>query len=380
MFTQDGDDHPSPHGDDYQLHSETAQQQQQLRQQQLGRRRRRVPSNWTEEGIVEEELEGSFDEAEEEHGGGGSSAFAEAALHSRGMATLTSSTASVESNWQYDSINNNNNNKKILEGSSSTASLESIWNSSRVGLHRRRTLYLIRHGEAIHNVLEAEAQSRARREAEAMDLTPEQSWERMEEARRAVLEDASLRDAPLTDLGRQQAREAARKLQGIIDKGVLHAPTEAMCSPLSRCLETCQILLENAQVRAHIRMELTERKTQYPPDTAKPLDELLRCTSNDDRFVVNHIEQLSAERVEAEAAVRESKEMLRQRAGQMFDLLMEMQHRHVLVVSHKGFLRELERGLLELPDSPLFGNCELRVYRVIFTMGDRQLYHLERLY
>lgn len=279
-------------------------------------------------------------------------AFAAAASHERGMSDVTGSASSVASGW----------------------------NSVRTGLHRRRTLYLIRHGEAAHNVLEAQAQEAARLEAEAEGLTPEQVSDRMEAARRAVLLDTSLRDAPLTDVGREQARAAARKLQGIIDLGALHAPTEAMCSPLSRCLETCQILLENAKVRAHIRMELTERKTQYPADTAKPLDELLRCTSNDDRFVVNHIEALSPERVQAEAAIRESKEMLRERAGQMFDLLMEMEHRHVLVVSHKGFLRELERGLLELPDSPLFGNCELRVYRVIFTTGERELHHLERLY
>ena len=73
--------------------------------------------------------------------------------------------------------------------------------------------------------------------------------------------------------------------------------------------------------------------------------------------------------------------MLRERASQLFDMLMEMEHRHVLVVSHKGFLRELERGLLEIPEeeSQLFGNCEMRVYRVIFTQGDRSLHHLERL-
>jgi broad specificity phosphatase PhoE len=282
-------------------------------------------------------------------------AFAAAAGRTTGAAALTSSTSSV-------------------------SSVESTWNSTRIGLHRRRTLYLIRHGEAAHNVLEAEAQEAARLEALALGLTPEETQEKMEAARTSVLLDASLRDAPLTDLGRRQAREASRRLQEIIDDGKLHAPTEAMCSPLSRCLETCQILLENAKVTAHIRMELTERKTQYPPDTARPLDELLRCTRDDDRFVVNHIESLSPEKVEAEAAVRESKEMLRHRAGQMFDLLMEMEHRHVLVVSHKGFLRELERGLLNLPESPLFGNCELRVYRVIFTSGNRELYHLERLH
>ena len=201
----------------------------------------------------------------------------------------------------------------------------------------------------------------------------------MEEARKSVLNDASLRDAPLTDRGRQQAKEVSKKLKAMIDSGKIHHPTEAMCSPLSRCLETCKILLEDLDFKAYIRPEIAERRTQLPPDKPKPLDQLLRCTREDDRFdIVNH-EQLSQEKINNEAMVRESKEMLRERANDMFDLLMECEHRHVLVVSHKGFLRELERGLLEMPESPLFGNCELRVYRLIFTTGARELFHLERI-
>ena len=83
--------------------------------------------------------------------------------------------------------------------------------------------------------------------------------------------------------------------------------------------------------------------------------------------------------IENETVARESKEMLRERASKLFDLLMEMQHRHVMIVSHKGYLREVERGLFGLTDSPLFSNAELRVYRVVFTKGDRTLESLERL-
>ena len=261
--------------------------------------------------------------------------------------------------------------------SGSTASAQ---NSVEVGLHRRRTLYLIRHGEAAHNVLEARAQQVAKEEAERLGLSPEETADRMEEARKSVLVDESLLDAPLTEKGREQAKGVAKELQHIMEEGIIHPPTECMSSPLSRCLETTKIVLENSSINAHIRPELAERKTQFPPDTPRPLEDLLRLTRDDDRFVISHLEELSREKAEHEAMVRESKEMLRDRAAQMFDLLMEMEHRHILVVSHKGFLRELERGLLEIPDSPLFGNCELRIYRVIFTMGDRELYHLERLH
>jgi broad specificity phosphatase PhoE len=237
----------------------------------------------------------------------------------------------------------------------------------------------MRHGEAEHNVLEAIAQKKAKEEAETLKLSPEEIHGKMEEARKSVLTDVSLRDAHLTDRGRQQAKEASIKLRELIDRNKIHHPTEAMCSPLSRCLETCKILLEDSDFKAHIRPEIAERRTQYPPDKPKPLDQLLRCTRDDDRFIIQNLEQMSAEKINDEAKVRESKEMLRERANEMFDLLMECEHRHVLVMSHKGFLRELERGLLEMPESPLFENCELRVYRVVFTTGDRELFHLERI-
>jgi broad specificity phosphatase PhoE len=283
-----------------------------------------------------------------------------------------------ESQGSFDSFDGSSKlppdltNGKILRESISTT-------ENGLGLHRRRTLYLMRHGEAEHNVLEAIAQKKAKEEAEKLNLSPEETFEMMEEARKSVLTDVSLLDAQLTDRGRQQAKEASKKLRELIDRNHIHHPNEAMCSPLSRCLETCKIMLEDSDFKAHIRPEIAERRTQYPPDKPKSLDQLLRCTRDDDRFSIQNLEKMSAEKINDEAMVRESKEMLRERANEMFDLLMECEHRHVLVMSHKGFLRELERGLLEMPESPLFENCELRVYRVIFTTGDRELFNLERI-
>eukprot|EP00536_Pseudo-nitzschia_multiseries_P012560 jgi/Psemu1/290374/fgenesh1_pg.485_\ len=250
---------------------------------------------------------------------------------------------------------------------------------SNPALHRRRTVYLIRHGEAEHNVLEKIAQKKAAGEARKLGLSPEETHERMEEARTAVLQDKSLRDAALTEKGREQARELQHKLKELIRNKVVHHPTEAMCSPLSRCLDTCKIILEDQDLKTYIRPEIAERRTLYPPDKPKPREHLLRATENDDRFSIRNFEQLPSEKVDDEIHVRESKEMLRERASEMFDLLMECNHRHVLVVSHKGFLRELERGLFEMPESPLFDNCEMRVYRVVFTMGERRMHQIERL-
>lgn len=276
-----------------------------------------------------------------------------------------------------------------MDGTSDTKNYntKTLHHQQSSGVHRRRTLYLVRHGEAVHNVLEAKAQQEAKAKAQALNLSPSETEALMEEARQAVLQDASLRDAPLTERGKQQARECAEKLVQLIEQGTTHPPTEAMVSPLTRTLQTCQIILDTMKdhsqlsLRAHIRPEIQERQTHFPPDTPRAPDHLLRYTRENDRFVMTHVHQVSQEDVTQELRIRESKEMLRERASKLFDVLVEnMEHRHVLIVSHKGYLRELERGLLGLgDDSPHFDNAEMRVYRIVFTHGERSLESIERV-
>jgi broad specificity phosphatase PhoE len=254
------------------------------------------------------------------------------------------------------------------------------------GFHRRRTLYLVRHGEAVHNVLEAKAQEEARLECQKLGLGDDDEElirERMETARQEVLKDASLRDAPLTEKGRRQAAECGTRLQKLVDEGVLPPPSEAMVSPLTRTLDTCDIILDRValvnDIKAHIREELQERQTRYPPDMARSRRSIFRYAQSNDRFLMTSDQTISESDIAEETMVRESKEMLRERASRLFDLLLEMEHLHVLIVSHKGYLRELERGLLGLTDSPLFQNAELRVYQVVFTRGGRKLESIQRL-
>ena len=67
-----------------------------------------------------------------------------------------------------------------------------------------------------------------------------------------TLHDASLFDAELTDLGREQAHATGEIFRKIIDDDENHGhipkPTEAMASPLSRCLETADIALKHINV------------------------------------------------------------------------------------------------------------------------------------
>merc|ERR1712113_1162565 len=60
----------------------------------------------------------------------------------------------------------------------------------------------------------------------------------------------------------------------------------------------------------------------------------------------------------------ESKTELRRRAREAMNKLLLDKHKSMAVVSHKGFLRELERGLFGVPDAAEFQNCEIRVYTI----------------
>lgn len=263
-------------------------------------------------------------------------------------------------------------------------------------LHRSRVLYLIRHGQAVHNVREKEAMEKARNECIANEIPKVETEKIVDKARQSVLHDTSLFDAELTDLGREQAHTTGEILRKIIDDDENHGhipkPTEAMVSPLSRCLETAGIVLKHINVedddhftRALIVPDLCERKTLYPPDTYKSVKSLLRY-SNDkfgstNAFTVDE-ESLRDRYMEDSQCVEiETKTMLRERASKLFDLIINTKSdTHILFVSHKGYLREFERGLLGIADSPLFDNAELRVYHVTFTRGDRVLDSVERMY
>ena len=289
-------------------------------------------------------------------------------------------------------------------------------------VHHRRTLYLVRHGEALHNVQEVKAQKLAQQKALELGLSQEETLHRMEQARKSVLRDPTLFDAPLTELGRQQAEGAGLRLIQIIEDGIAPAPTEAMVSPLSRCLDTADLILQQhhnklvqdeneAQVEleygnnvdpingenkqesfpplrrqsimlVHIRPELRERQTQYPPDTPQNPDQLYHWTQQRVTRTISGGYQFHAKALTGhDLAVEESRTQLRERARKLFDVLMELSHRHVLIVSHKGYLREMEQGLLGLSpeEAPEFKNAEVRVYRVVFSRGARTLESVERL-
>jgi broad specificity phosphatase PhoE len=271
-------------------------------------------------------------------------------------------------------------------------------------------LYLIRHGEASHNVLEKIAKKRAKEECIAEGHAPDSSEvkQAMEEARKGVLHDTNLFDASLSDLGRQEATAASKKLQELVVNKGLTPPEEVLVSPLTRTLETADLIFpDHANIR--VREELRERQTGLPPDSRRSTASLrrrptfhrfsmsrIRLQSIMKNFALPQFAQLflgdnsdddddddddllncdSSDSMMEET--EEDQQMLRKRTEKLFELLGESDHSGLAIVTHKGYLRELERGQFEQPDAKEFNNCEIRVYRV--TVGaDKVLECAERI-
>jgi broad specificity phosphatase PhoE len=193
-------------------------------------------------------------------------------------------------------------NGSMLTSNGSTSTTASNNNDSRT-----YTLYLLRHGEAAHNIQEKVAIQRAQEAAVADGLqadSPETRL-RMEEARQGVLEDKSFFDAPLSDKGKGEAAAARKLIQELTCGNIstacttsdtspttwcwlpppfkgffspafsatntnsslcwLPPPTEVLVSPLQRTLQTADLVFPDLN-NIRVRDELRERLTGRPAD------------------------------------------------------------------------------------------------------------------
>lgn len=307
--------------------------------------------------------------------------------------------------------------------------------SNASGVEQEVLLYLIRHGEAEHNIEEKKAMDEARQKAmeeEGMAEDDPRIHERMEAARKAVLNDVLLRDAKLSAQGKIEAEKARDKLQQIIqDDNGLEKPDYVLVSPLTRTLETCDILFPDNH-NIHVREEICERRTGKPPDTQSSVHRLSlrpsfqrfsmdtleaaapasknrsngtqkprlsrRCSAgdkpNESSSQEEPTEDIPTSRSQPEIFLmsdelfngadqndphftEEDKAQLRARTETLFALLCEATSFSVAVVTHKAYLRELERGPFGHPEATQFDNCEIRVYRI--TMRDNKLVRAERV-
>ena len=75
----------------------------------------------------------------------------------------------------------------------------------------------------------------------------------------------------------------------------------------------------------------------------------------------------------------EDKAELRRRTERIAELLAESDSTSVAFVTHKGYLRELERGPLGNPDATEFKNAEIRIYKITFSTKEQKIIKSERL-
>lgn len=320
---------------------------------------------------------------------------------------------------------------------------------------RSITVYLIRHGEAEHNVEEKLAKKRVIQDQATKGYGPshEQTARLVEESRKDILLDPQFFDARITNRGKDEAKGARRLLDDCYVKG-LPQVQQVLVSPLRRCLATAEEMFgRDSNVQVRVEEDLRERLTGRPADNRMcserleelhprfdcrrlrslsssnlmassmaaetdvsdtsstcysgtgsadddsdvvvsapsrennmsyvDLSELLRSTlaptvpfrsvssaprfsssSNSNRLLQHKGSSLNVEvEVEDDNAVRK-------RAFRLFQMLNETESNSVAVVTHKGFLRGLERGCFGLSDSPEFTNCEVRVYQINMKHGD----------
>ena len=256
------------------------------------------------------------------------------------------------------------------------------------------TLYLVRHGEAEHNVKERLAQEAAAEEAitRGFDANSSEVKIAMETARKAALQDSSLCDPPLSAAGKAAATDTRRAIDELVHGLGLPPPCGVLVSPLSRTLQTAALIFpdhEKSCVRAC--EELRERRTGLPCDTRSRAELLCQratfksITLDDivdlDRGLVEDSGSSCGGRSSSVSSVSDGEPiedlaMLRRRTLQVLKLLERCEHRAVALVTHKGYLRELERGPFCRPDATEFGNSEVRVYTVMISHegdGDRRV-------
>jgi broad specificity phosphatase PhoE len=293
---------------------------------------------------------------------------------------------------------------------------------------RTFTVYLIRHGEACHNILEKKATEHALAQSLQQGLNPVETESSIEKARQAVRNDPSLFDAPLSVQGKKEARKASAYIVNLVRERKFPALDLVLVSPLQRALQTAALAFPGHS-DIHVREELRERQTGYACDSRQPSESLMNRKSfqhfsmhrlrmesfgklslpttmfehramdeestedadddgnqdNEDEegdgCSFNQASSLAKLSSRSEGMGVEEKNMLRERTKFLFPLLLEAPKKNssIVVVTHKGYLRELERGQFGIENSPLYDNGEVRVYEVKISKRTKKLIRAKRL-
>eukprot|EP00980_Cylindrotheca_fusiformis_P015644 scaffold4501_cov118-Cylindrotheca_fusiformis.AAC.4 len=236
---------------------------------------------------------------------------------------------------------------------------------------RQQLVYLVRHAEAAHNIVEKQAL----RDAIANGILEKEAQEK---ARRAVLNQESLRDAPLSQEGQLQVMRKSRSLTMLNTLGgEKYAPPKiVLVSPLRRALMTATELfspkVDNTRpLPKFVALEvLREKRTGFAADERRSVDILEREFPHVDFADLKRSDRLRVEIGENNDSVRDRARLFLE--GPLADMVDTTA---VAIVTHKGWLRELRRTLkadvmkgdllvnfdLDDWDTTLFKNAEVRV-------------------
>jgi len=249
--------------------------------------------------------------------------------------------------------------------------------SSKSVTTTKKLVYFVRHAEAAHNILEREAVQKAI--AEGFVTKEEQ-----ERARRAVLDDEALRDAPLSECGRDQVHAKASSL-GLLNRIGLAkypGPEVVLVSPLRRALMTATHLFAGGAIETNkprfVALEaLREKRTGYAADERSSVDVLER--------EFPHVDFSDLRRPDAFAVpLREDNDAVRARGKEFLEgPFAYLEERTIAIVTHKGWLREHRHVLKSMEnagdlqvdfdldnwDQTLYRNAEIRIAEFVWSSG-----------
>lgn len=251
-------------------------------------------------------------------------------------------------------------------------------NRRRNRQQKQRLVYFVRHAQAMHNVQEQEAVAAAR--AKRANETDQ------EVARKSVLNNPALTDAPLSPEGLEQSHRMANQLRLLhqLDADRFPFPQVVLVSPLRRALQTATALYYASSSNSNsssasqrrgrpkiVALEaLREKRTGYMADERSCVQQLQREFPHinfDDLLLCNH-PTLTTTRV---PPVGEDNEALRMRTRNFVasSYMANLPEDCIAIVTHKAWLRELHHSVpgsdtttttCSFSPSATFTNAEVR--------------------
>eukprot|EP00929_Paragymnodinium_shiwhaense_P006749 TRINITY_DN11070_c0_g1_i1.p1 TRINITY_DN11070_c0_g1~~TRINITY_DN11070_c0_g1_i1.p1 ORF type:complete len:747 (+),score=154.32 TRINITY_DN11070_c0_g1_i1:137-2377(+) len=230
----------------------------------------------------------------------------------------------------------------------------------------KKIVYLVRHAEAAHNVLEAKLREEAKLAG--------QDAQGQADAAKAALPHEKFRDAMLSNKGQHQVMLSGKNFHELLENTHYPMPTTVLASPLRRTLMTASLLFPgHRDVRA--KEFIRERRTGYPCDERQAASATQEEFDWVDLSDIHALDSRSSDGYVFREELRETYADVGKRGEKLLPFLKALDADVVAVVSHKGFCRELFRdswrSIMSCPENLKneLSNAEVRVCEVSWKPG-----------